>query len=126
MFRLSATAVLALTTMSLWPSAEAAAKLTPRSSVLASLLARDSIAIDGVGCGVPASATMALPSGAFEVQVKQPLLGARDLDAQITGVSVQGNVVTFTAVADSASICDPDEDTTPPADRPWSAQFDGE
>ena len=94
--------------------------------MLASLVARDSISIAGVGCGVPASATMTLPAGASDVQVKQPLVGARDRDAQITGVTSQGNLVTFTAVADGAAVCDPNEDTTPPAERPWSATFDGE
>ena len=126
MFRLSAAALLALTTLSLWLSAAGASTLAPRNSVLASLLARDLVAFDGVGCGVPASATLALPKGAFDVQVKQPSVGARDGDAQITGVSVQGDVVTFSAVADSARVCDPNEDTTPPADRPWSAEFEGE
>jgi hypothetical protein len=122
MLRHSAAFVLVLLATSSWPSAAAA----PRSSVLASLVARDSIAIAGVGCGVPASATQTLPAGAFDVQVKQPLVGTRDLDAQITDVSIQGNAVTFTAVADSAAVCDPAEDPTPPADRPWSAQFDAE
>jgi hypothetical protein len=124
--RLSAAAVLALATVSFAPSAAAASSLTARDSVLASLLARDLVEIEGVGCGVPASATLALPAGAFDVQVKQPVAGARDLDAQLTGVSAQGNVVSFTAVADSARVCDPGADSTPPADRPWSAEFDVE
>jgi hypothetical protein len=124
MRRLTAVAVLAFATASLWPSAAAAPALTPRNSVVASLRVRDSIGIDGVGCGVPASATLALPAGAFDVQVKQPLVGARDVDAQLTGVAAQGNGVTFTAVADSARVCDPNADTTPPANRPWSADFD--
>jgi hypothetical protein len=126
MLRVSAAAVLALATVPAWPSAAAASSLTPRNSVLASLVAREVVAFEGVGCGVPTSATMALPTGASDVQVKQPLVGARDVDAQITGVSVQGAVVTFTAVADSAAVCDPAADTTPPASRPWSAAFDGE
>jgi hypothetical protein len=121
MLRHCAALVLVLATASLWPSAAAAA-----NSVLASLLARDSIAFSGVGCGVPASATQTLPAGAFDVQVKKPQVGARDQDAQITGVSVQGTAVTFTAVADGAAVCDPDEGSTPPAERPWSARFDGE
>ena len=121
MLRHSAAFVLVLLATSSWPCAAAAG-----NSVLASLLARDSIAISGVGCGVPASAAQALPSGAFDVQVKKPLVGARDRDAQITGVAVQGNAVTFTAVADGAAVCDPAEGTTPPAERPWSARFDAE
>src|SRR5512133_86013 len=124
MRRLSAVAVLAFATASLWSSAVAEPSLTPRNSVVASLRVRDSIDIDGIGCGVPASATLALPAGAFDVQVKQPLVGARDVDAQLTGVTAQGNGVTFTAVADSARVCDPNADTTPPANRPWSAEFD--
>jgi hypothetical protein len=121
MLRHCAAFVLVLATTSMWPSAASAA-----DSVLASLLARDSISFGAVGCGVPASATQTLPAGAFDVQVTRPLVGARDGDAQITGVAVQGNAVTFTAVADGAAVCDPDEDTTPPAERPWSARFDAE
>lgn len=128
MHHLSAAAVLALATasLSLWPSAAAEPRLTPRNSVVASLLVHDSIDINGVGCGVAASATLPLPAGSSDVQVRRPLVGARDVDAQLTGVSAQGNMVTFTAVADSARICDPDAETTPPASRPWSAEFDAE
>jgi hypothetical protein len=121
MLRHCAAFVLVLATASSWPSAAAA-----DDSLLASLLARDSIDIAGVGCGVPASVTQTLPVGAFDVEVKKPVVGARDLDAQITGVAVQGNAVTYTAVADGVAVCDPDEGSTPPAERPWSAQFDGE
>jgi hypothetical protein len=124
MRRLGTAAVLVLATASLWSSAAAEPGLTPRNSVVASLRVRDSIDIEGVGCGVPASATLALPAGAFDVQVRQPLVGARDLDAQLTGVSAQRSGVIFTAVADSARVCDPNAETTPPADRPWSAEFD--
>jgi hypothetical protein len=126
MRRLSAAAVLVLATTSLWPSAEAEPRLTPANSVVASFVVSDSIDIEGVGCGVPASATLALPAGAFDVQVKRPVAGARDVDAHLTGVSAQGTAVTFTAVADSARVCDPAADTTPPASRPWSASFDVE
>jgi hypothetical protein len=122
--RLSAAAVSAFAIASLWPSAAAESRLTPRNSVVASLLLRDSIGIDGVGCGVPASATLALPSGAFDVHVRRPLVGARDVDAHLTGVSATRNRITFTAVADSADVCDPNADTRPPANRPWSAEFD--
>lgn len=124
MRRLTTAALLVLATASLWSSAAAEPRLTPRNSVVASLRVRDSIGIEGVGCGVPASATLALPAGAFDVQVKQPLVGARDLDAQLTGVAAQRSGVTLTAVADSARICDPNTETTPPANRPWSAEFD--
>jgi hypothetical protein len=89
MLRVSAAEVPVLVAASFWPSATAAPRLAPPNSVLASLLARDSIKIDGVGCGVPASATLALPTGAFDVQVEQPLVGARDVDAQLTGVAAQ-------------------------------------
>jgi len=51
------------------------------------------------------------------------LLGARDADGHLTGLSVKGNRVTFTAVADSTRVCDPNADTRPPANRPWSAKF---
>ena len=51
MFRLSAAAVLALTPVSLWPSAVGASTLTASNSVLATLLTRDVVAFNGVGCG---------------------------------------------------------------------------
>jgi hypothetical protein len=121
--RLSAAAVSAFAIASLWPSAAAETRLTPRNSLIATLVLRDAIDIDGVGCGVPASATLALPTGAFKVHVSRPLVGAQDADAHLTGLSVKGNGVTFTAVADSTRVCDPNADTRPPANRPWSAEF---
>jgi hypothetical protein len=124
MRRLTVVAVLAFATASLWSLAAAEPTLTSRNSVVASLRVRDTIEISGVGCGVPASATLALPAGTSDVQVRQPVVGARDVDAQLTGVSPQATGVTLTAVADSAPVCDPNESTTPPANRPWSAEFD--
>jgi hypothetical protein len=124
MRRSTAVAVLLVATLPVWLPAAAEPKLTSRNSLIASLLVNDVIDIDGVGCGVPASATLALPAGASDAQVKKPSVGARDTDAQLTGVSAQGSSVTFTAVADGARVCDPAADTTPPSARSWSAQFD--
>jgi hypothetical protein len=128
MCRLSAAAALALATVAVWPSGAAESALTPRNSIVAPLPVRDQIAIDGVGCGVPASATVTVPAGATDVRVRRPSVGARtrDQDAQLTGVSVQGNAVTFTAIADGERVCDPNESDTPPAGRSWSADFDVE
>jgi hypothetical protein len=104
----------------------AAAALTPRNSVVAPLVSGDRVVIEGVGCGVPASAAFGLPSGAAGVRVARPAPGARSLDARLTGVSILGDDVVLTAAADSAAICDPAEQDTPPAARPWSASFDAE
>jgi hypothetical protein len=127
MRRLSAAAAaLALATVVVWPSGAAESAPTPRNSVVAPLLVPDEIGIEGVGCGVPASATLTLPAGGFDVRVQRPLVGARSEDAQLTNVSVQGNAVTFTAVADGDRVCDPNASDTAPANRPWSAGFDAE
>jgi hypothetical protein len=128
MRRLSAAAALALATVAVWPSGAAESALTPRNSVVAPLLVRDEIFIEGVGCGVPASAAVTLPVGAFDVRVQRPSVGARstDFDAQLTNVSVQGSGVTLTAVADGERVCDPSASDTPPASRSWSALFDVE
>jgi hypothetical protein len=115
---LSAGAVVVLASLSVWASASAA--------VIAPLLVRDSIRIEGVGCGVPASASMALPASVFDVNVRRPAVGTRDGDARITDVVAQASAVTFTAVADSDFICDPNSDPTPPASRSWSAEFAAE
>ena len=128
MRRLSAAAVLALATVAVWPSGAAESALTPRNSVVAPLFITDSISLEGVGCGVPASATVTLPAGVFDVRVQRPSVGARsqDRDALLTNVSVQGNAVTFTAVADGDRVCDPNADDTPPANRAWFSLFDVE
>jgi hypothetical protein len=126
MRRLSAAAVLALGAVAAWPSGAAELALTPRNSIVAPLVVTERIAIEGVGCGVPASAAVTLPAGASDVRVARPAVGARDLDAQLTGVAVQGNAVIFTAVADGADVCDPSASATPPASRSWSAGFDVE
>jgi hypothetical protein len=126
MGRLSAAAVLGLAAAAVWPSGAAESALTPRNSVVAPLVVSERIGIEGVGCGVPASATVTLPAGALGVRVTRPLVGARTLDAQLTGVSVLGNAVTFTAVADGDRVCDPGASDTPPANRSWSAGFDVE
>jgi hypothetical protein len=104
----------------------AAAALTPRNSVVAPLVSGDRVDIEGVGCGVPASAASELPSGAASVRVARPAIGARSLDARLTAVSILGDAVVLTAAADGAAICDPAEEDTPPAERPWSATFDVE
>jgi hypothetical protein len=123
---LSTGAVVVLASLPVWASAGAVPELTRSNSVVAPLLVRDSIRIEGVGCGVPASATMALPANILDVKVRRPAVGTRDLDARITDVVVQANAVTFTAVADSNFVCDPNADPTPPASRPWSADFAAE
>jgi hypothetical protein len=95
-------------------------------SVVAPLLVRGQIDIEGVGCGVPASADLTLPAGVTDVRVRTPAVGARDGDAQITNVAVGTGAVTFTAVADGDATCNPDSGSTPPAERRWSALFDAE
>ena len=128
MVRLSAAAVLVLATVAVWTPAAAESALTPRNSVFAPLEVTEEIGIEGVGCGVPASATVTLPAGVSDVRVKRPSVGARseDFDAVLTNVSVQGNAAIFTAVADGDRVCDPGESDTPPASRSWSAGFDVE
>ena len=109
-----------LASLSAWASASAAPELTPSNSVIAPLLVRDSIHIEGIGCGVPASASMALPPNVLDVNVRAPGVGTRDGDARITDVVVQANVVTFTSVDDGEFVCDLNSDSAPPASRPWS------
>jgi hypothetical protein len=116
MVRLSAVAVPVLLA--------AAAALTPRNSVVAPLVSGDRVVIEGVGCAVPASAASALPSGAASVRVARPAIGARSFDARLTAVSILGEAVVLTAAADGPAICDPAEEATPPAERPWSAPFE--
>jgi hypothetical protein len=105
------------------PSGAAESALTPRNSILAPLVVSESISIEGVGCGASASATVTLPTGASDVRVRRPRVGARSDDARLTRVVVQRNAVTFTAVAEGESACDPDAADTPPASRSWSADF---
>ncbi len=126
MRRLSAAAVLALAAAAVWLSGTAESALTPRNSILAPLPVSDSISIEGVGCGVPASATVTLPAGVSDVRPRRPAVGARSGDAALTGVSVQGTAVTFTAVADGERVCDPTASDTLPANRSWSADFEVE
>lgn len=104
----------------------ATAAVVLAGSVLAPVIVRDQVDIDGVGCGVPASANLALPAGLVDVRVSSPAVGARDQDARVTDVAVQPNAVAITAVADSDAICNPDSDPTPPAERHWFARFAGE
>jgi hypothetical protein len=119
--RLLSAVVALLAVLSVQASAGAAPSATP---VAAPLLVRALIEFEGVGCGVPASSTVALPTSVFGVQVQRPKVGARDDEARITKVVPTGKAVTFTAVGDGAAICDPDRDPTPPASRRWSAEFD--
>ena len=95
-------------------------------SVLAPVLVRGQVDISGVGCNSPASANLALPAGLSDVKVRAPVVGASDGDARITNVAVGADAVTFTAVNDSADICNPDSGETPPAERRWSAIFDAD
>jgi hypothetical protein len=130
MRRLSAAGVLVLATVAVWPSGAAESTLMPRNSLVAPLLVSESISIEGVGCGVAASAAVTLPAGAFDVRVRRPSVGARSEDggltARLTNVSVQGSAVTLTAVADGDRVCDPNAEDTPPANRSWYADFDVE
>jgi hypothetical protein len=88
-------------------------------SVVAPLrVSRGHVEIAGAGCGVPSSATLTLPAGASGVDVRRPVVGARNSDARLTDISVQGNLLTFTAVGDGTDICD----GTP--SLPWSLSFD--
>jgi len=120
MRRLFAAVVLASVTAPLWPSSAQPTGMA-RNSVAAPLLIRDQTDIEGVGCGVPASWTLLLPARAFAASVRKPKVGARDEDAKITDIAVQGRTVKFTAVADSQDICDPNASEIPPARRPWAA-----
>jgi hypothetical protein len=97
--------------------------LTARNSVPVPLVVRTTTGIEGVGCGTTGSSTVTLPAGVFEVDVRQPKVGASDGDVRLTDIAVQGAVVTFAVVADGAGICDPNGDV-PPADRRWLASFD--
>jgi hypothetical protein len=123
MRRLFSAAALALITAPLWPSSPASPTPTARKSVAAPLVVRDRTDIQGVGCGMPASWTLTLPARAFGARVRKPKVGARDGDARLTDVAAHGTAVTFTAVADSQEICDPNASSIPPAQRPWSAGF---
>jgi hypothetical protein len=102
----------------LLPAAAAVAGGGDGSVVAPLRVSRGLVEIAGAGCGVPASATLALPSGVSGVDVRSPAVGARNSDARLTDVSVQGNLVTFTAVGDAAGICN----GTP--DARWSLSFD--
>jgi hypothetical protein len=119
----------ALATFAVWVGVGAAAvgarslSPTPGSSVVAPLLVRSSVEIDGIGCGVPAVGKITLPAGAFHGQVRKPTRGAKSVDARVTAVAVRGIAVTITAVADSPQICDPGADQVPPESRRWSAGF---
>jgi hypothetical protein len=125
MRHLRAATSLAVALVAVSPLAAVETALTPRTSIVAPLTVAQEIRIDGVGCGVPASATMTLPAGAADVRVRRPAVGARSLDGLLTGVLVQGSVVTFTAVADDPRVCAPGDGSAPPAE-PWSAEFDAE
>jgi hypothetical protein len=130
MRRLSAAAVVLLAAVAVWPAGAAESALTPRNSLVASLPLTELISIEGVGCGAAASGTVTLPAGASGVQVRRPSIGARSVDggqaARLAAVSVQGTAVTLTAVADGERVCDPNAEDTPPANRPWQADFDVE
>jgi hypothetical protein len=126
MRHLRAAAFLAVAAAAASQLAAAETALTPRNSLVAPLAVHQAVTIEGVGCGVPASATVTLPPGAADARVRRPSVGARSDDASLTAVSVQGGAVTLTAAADGARVCDPAAESTPPASRPWSADFDVE
>jgi hypothetical protein len=83
----------------------------------------DSVEIEGVGCGLPASATVSLPPTASDVQVRRPKIGATTLDSRLTEVAVIGPSVRLTAVGAGEDVCDPTIEDTPPAQRPWSGFY---
>ena len=81
--------------------------------------------IDGVGCGVAASAVVPLPASARDVEVRRPRVGATTLESRLTEAAVAGASVRFTAVGEGAVVCDPAEDPdVPPAERQWSGAYD--
>jgi len=120
--------VLAFATLAVWLPGAAESTFTPRNSVVAPRLVSDEITIDGVGCRVPATATLTLAAGVLDVRVRKPSVGARSTNgvARLSRVSARGNAVTFTAVADGDRICAPSADETPPESRSWTAAFDVE
>jgi hypothetical protein len=83
----------------------------------------DSVEIGGVGCGLPGSATVALPPSATQVQVRRPKVGASTNDSRLTEVAVIGASVRLTAVGAGEDVCDPTIEDTPPAQRPWSGFY---
>ena len=119
-------AVVALAGAATSLSGPAAAALTPSNSIVVPRQALGSIDIEGIGCGLPASATVTLPAGAFDIRAEQPAVGTRSRDALLTAVAVQGVAITFTAVADGAPVCDPAASEAPPESRSWFARFDTE
>lgn len=124
MGRLRPVVVVSLAALAAGAPLASGAGLTPRNSIVAPLTTGGRLEVAGVGCGVPASASLTLPGGASGARVTRPSIGARDLDARVTALTAQGAAVVLTAVADSAAVCDPALDETPPAARPWSASFD--
>jgi hypothetical protein len=117
-------AVIAASVLASNTPAAAAPSLTTGESILAPLLVRSSIHIDGVGCGRRAMTTATLPAGAVGVHVRRPARGAETFDARVTAVAVRGTVVTITAVGAGKEICDPAAASAPPPSRSWSAAFD--
>jgi hypothetical protein len=119
MNRLLAVALAMFATVAAWPSGVAQGALTPSNSVVAPLALKQSVRIEGVGCGVSASGGFNLPLGAFDARVRRPAVGDRALDTAVAAVGVQGGTVVVTVIADGASICDPASGSDPPASRPW-------
>ena len=81
--------------------------------------------IDGVGCGVAASAVVPLPTSARDMEVRRPRVGATTPESRLTEAAVAGTSVRFTAVGEGVDVCDPGEDPdVPPAERQWSGAYD--
>jgi hypothetical protein len=99
----------------------------PGVAAAGSLIARSERAgdanISGVGCGLAASFVLALPPSAAEVRVREPQVGDTTPDSRLTEVAVEGASVRLTAVGEGSYVCDPAEDPTPPAMRPWTAGY---
>jgi len=83
----------------------------------------DSVEIRGAGCGLPGSATIALPPSATQIQVRRPTVGATTNDSRLTEVAVIGASVRLTAVGAGEDLCDTTIEDTPPAQRPWSGFY---
>ena len=117
MRRLRAAAFLALAAVAASSPAAAEAALTPRNSLVAPLLVADSVSIEGVGCGVPASATIGLPSGAVDVRVRgrRSAPGARTRAHRACPSRATPSLHRHRG---RGAICDPGAEATPPANRP--------
>lgn len=86
-----------------------------------------SIEVSGVGCGTSSSGSLTLDkagrgqSKAYDLRVRRPAVGNRDGFVRVTGVSVNDQTITVTAVADNAECTA--EASGPPAQERWRGIF---